>query len=55
MLFLSSAAFTSFMIGFLATDGFSLEFITVVIGFGFISAAIYFAWILKTQHIKDIS
>lgn len=54
MLFLSSAAFTSFMIGFLAGDGFSLEFITVLIGFGFITGGVYFAWILKTQKIKDI-
>ncbi|EDZ61568.1 transporter, major facilitator superfamily [Sulfurimonas gotlandica GD1] len=54
MLFLSSAAFTSFMIGFLATTGFSLEFITVVIGIGFIIGGIYFSWILKTQNIKDI-
>ncbi len=54
MLFLSSAAFTSFMIGFLATDGYSLEFITVVIGVGFVIGGIYFAWILKTQNIKDV-
>ena len=53
MLFLSSAAFTSFMIGVLATDSFSLEFITVIIGVGFIVGAIYFSWILKTQNIKD--
>ncbi len=55
MLFLSSAAFTSFMIGFLAQDDFSLEFITALIGFGFIVGGIYFAWILKSQKIKDIS
>jgi MFS transporter, DHA3 family, macrolide efflux protein len=54
MLFLSSAAFTSFMIGFLATAGYSLEFITVIIGFGFVVGAIYFSWVLKTQEIKDI-
>ncbi|WP_415398158.1 MFS transporter [Sulfurimonas sp. CS5] len=54
MLFLSSAAFTSFMIGFLATAGFSLEFITVVIGAGFIVGGVYFTWVLKTQNIKDI-
>ena len=52
MLFLSSAAFTSFMIGFLATKSYSLEFITVLIGMGFIVGGIYFAWILKTQNIK---
>nr|WP_321265989.1 MFS transporter [uncultured Sulfurimonas sp.] len=55
MLFLSSAAFTSFMIGFLATAGFSLEFITFVLGFGFVIGGIYFTWILKTQNIKDIT
>jgi MFS family permease len=54
MLFLSSAAFTSFMIGFLATNNYSLEFITVAIGIGFAIGAVYFAWILKTQNIKDI-
>ncbi len=52
MLFLSSAALTSFMIGFLATTGYSLEQITVLIGVGFIIGAIYFAWIVKTQNIK---
>ena len=54
MFFLSSAAFTSFMIGFLATSSYSLEFITVLIGFGFIIGGVYFAWILKSQKIKDI-
>ena len=54
MLFLSSAAFTSFMIGFLATADFSLELITVIIGTGFIMGGVYFAWILKTQNIRDI-
>ncbi|MFA6196395.1 MAG: MFS transporter [Sulfurimonas sp.] len=55
MLFLSSAAITSFMIGVFATNGFSLEFITVLIGLGFFVGALYFAWILKTQNIKDIT
>jgi MFS family permease len=55
MLFLSSAAFTSFMIGFLATENFSLELITVVIGIGFVVGGIYFTWILKTQSIKDVT
>lgn len=54
MLFLSSAAFTSFMIGFLASNKISLEFITVIIGSGFILGAIYFSWVVKTQNIKDI-
>ena len=55
MLFLSSAAITSFMIGVFATNGFSLEFITMFIGLGFFVGALYFAWILKTQNIKDIT
>ncbi|MEA3370274.1 MAG: MFS transporter [Campylobacterota bacterium] len=55
MLFLSSAAFTSFMIGFLATNDYSLENITVIIAVGFVVGALYFKWILKTQSIKDIS
>lgn len=54
MLFLSSAAFTSFMIGFLATNDYSLEFITSLIGAGFFIGAFYFAWIVKTQNIKDV-
>ncbi len=54
MLFLTSAAFTSYMIGFLATKDFSLELITVLIGTGFILGALYFAWILKTQKLKEI-
>ena len=55
MLFLSTAAFTSFMIGFLAGDGFSLESIASIMACGFIVGALYFKWILKTQKIKDIS
>ena len=55
MLFLSAAAFTSFMIGFLAKNEFSLEMITSFIACGFIVGAIYFKWILKTQTIKDIN
>ncbi|MBE0513793.1 MFS transporter [Sulfurimonas sp.] len=54
MLFLTSATITSFMIGFLATKGFSLEFITFLIGLGFIVGAVYFRWVLATQNIKEI-
>jgi MFS family permease len=53
MLFLSSAAFTSFMIGFLATKSYSLGFITFLIGLGFFIASLYYMWILKTQNIED--
>ena len=55
MLFLSSAAFTSYMIGFLASYSFSLEFISVLIGSAFFTGAFYFMWILKTQKIEEIS
>lgn len=54
MLFLTSATITSFMIGFLATKGFSLEFITFLIGFGFVVGAVYFRWVLSTQNIKEV-
>ena len=54
MLFLSMAAFVSFMIGFLATKNFSLEFITIFIGIGFVFGGVYFMWIDKTQNIKDL-
>ena len=53
MLFLTSATLTSLMIGFLATRNYSLEFITVVIGVGFVLGGVYFKWILKTQNIKE--
>lgn len=55
MLFLSSAAFTSFMIGFLATNKYSLEFITFLIGLGFALASLYYFWILRTQNISEIA
>ena len=55
MLFLSSAALTSMMIGVFASSGFSLEFITAVMGSGFVVGAIYFVWIIKTQNIKDVA
>lgn len=55
MLFLSTAAFTSFMIGFLATNKFSLQEITILIGLGFVLGGIYFKWILKNKNIGEIS
>ena len=55
MLFLSSAAFTSYMIGFLATHSFSLEAITAIIGSGFFIGAIYYRYVLRSQNIKEIS
>ncbi|MDF1874575.1 MFS transporter [Sulfurimonas sp. SAG-AH-194-I05] len=54
MLFLLMAAFTSFMTGYLASIGFSLESIAVLIACGFALGSIYYAWVLRTQNIKDI-
>lgn len=55
MLFLSSAAFTSYMIGFLATHSFSIEAIAVIMGIGFFIGAIYYRYVLKSQDIQEIS
>jgi len=52
MLFLSVASFTSFFIGYLAKHNFSLEFITVLLGFCFIIGALYYHWVFKTQNIN---
>lgn len=52
MLFLISAALTSFIIGFLAQNNFSLEFIASLLGFGFIIGSVCYSWILRTQDIK---
>ncbi|MDY0120343.1 MAG: MFS transporter [Sulfurimonas sp.] len=54
MFFLSSATITSLAIGFLASHGFSLAFITTALGCGFILGALYFAWILKTKTLKEV-
>jgi len=55
MLYLGSAAFTSFMVGFLATHNFSLEQVTLFLGAGFVVGAFYFSWILKTKNLREIS
>jgi len=55
MLFLGSAAFTSFMIGFLATKNVTLEMIAVFMGVGFLVGAIYFQWLIKTKNIDEIN
>ena len=54
MLFLSSAAFTSFMIGFLATHNISLESITALMAGGFVIGGLYFAWIIKKSNLEEI-
>ena len=55
MLFLATAAFTSFITGFLAIQGFSLESIASILGCGFIVGAFYVTWVLKAYNIKEIS
>jgi MFS family permease len=55
MLFLSSAAFTSYMIGFLATRSFSLESIALMMAFCFIVGGVYFYWLIKAKNIKEIN
>lgn len=55
MLFLSSAAFTSYMIGFLATHDFSLEMIAIIMGVAFMVGGVYYAWVLKKEKIEEIS
>lgn len=54
MLFLGSAALTSYMVGFLATHNFSLESITFIIAFGFIVGGVYFYWLIKGKNIKEM-
>lgn len=53
MLFLSTASFTSFMIGFLAHRSFSLPLITFLMGSVFIVGALYFRWIVKHHALND--
>ncbi|MBD3797242.1 MAG: MFS transporter [Campylobacterales bacterium] len=55
MLFLSSAALTSYMIGYLTTLEVSLQNIANVMGFGFVVGAVYYAYVIKTKKIKEIS
>jgi len=54
MLFLSSAAFTSYMIGHLATLSFSLPNITFFMGFGFIIGAVYYNFIFKKEKLEEV-
>ena len=54
MLFLSMAAFTSFMIGHLVTLDYTLENIAFFMGIGFIIGAIYYNVILKKEKINEI-
>jgi MFS family permease len=54
MLFLSTAALTSYMIGYLATVAYSLENIAFLMGLGFIIGAVYYNFILKSKKIDEI-
>jgi len=54
MLFLGTAAFTSFMIGFLATNDFSLQQIAIFMSVGFMLGGFYFRWILKSKEIGEM-
>lgn len=53
MLFLLSAAGTSLMIGVMADHAVSLEAIAVVMGAGFVLAALYFAWLRRRFVLKE--
>lgn len=50
MLFLSSASFVSYMIGFLVSMELSLEIITMLLGFAFMFGGVYFMWIKKRYN-----
>lgn len=54
MLFLLSAAATSFMTGYLFESGVSLEGIAFIMGIGFIVGGFYFRWVVKTKNISEI-
>jgi len=54
MLFLSTAAFTSYMIGYLAEQKFSLEAIALVMGVAFLAGGFYYRWVVKNEDIKEI-
>ena len=54
MLFLGTAALTSYMVGYLMSLDLTLENISVLIGFGFVIGGLYFSWVLKTQNIEEI-
>ena len=55
MMFLGSAAFTSYMIGFLATHNFSLENIAVIMGMLFMVGGLFYRWVLKREKLEEIS
>ncbi len=54
MLFLVSAAITSFMTGYLVKNGVALEGVAVIMGIGFIVGGFYFRWVVETKNIGEI-
>jgi len=54
MFFLTTAALTSYMIGYLFEHHLSLEMIAFLMGFGFIIGAVYYNYILDKERIDDI-
>lgn len=54
MMFLGVGAFVSLLIGYLAVFGLSLMMITVLLGSVFAVAALYYRWIQRTYHLKEI-
>jgi MFS family permease len=55
MLFLSTAAFTSYMTGYLVENFTSLEGVAVIMGVAFILGGFYFKWVVRTQNIKEVN
>ena len=54
MMFLSSAALTSYMTGYLTTLDISLENIANIMGIGFLLGAVYYMFVLQKYKIKEI-
>jgi len=54
MLFLSTAAFTSYMTGYLAKEQLSLESIALLMGCAFIIGGLYYRWVVENEDIKEI-
>lgn len=55
MMFLSSAALTSYMTGYLTTLDISLENIANLMGIGFLLGAVYYMFVLQKYKIKEIN
>jgi len=55
MMFLSTAALTSFMIGYLSSHNISLESVALLMGMLFFMGALYYSLLLKYKNIKEIS